>query len=891
MPPGRSSHLFLSYARDDADLVRRLGEAIRARGWQVWVDRTSIPSASEWMAEIRRGIESADGFVFVLTPSSVASRMCRVELAIAVDLSKRLLPLWVLTTPAWNEAQQKLQEQGGPDLLTEVPPELAKLDYIDINDFVHRADPLQALVDELLQASSRDLSWLRQHTQLQGDVKRWLDSRYADAALLRSELLAAAEEMLSAEGKDPPLTELQREYIERSSEARRSQLEREARQLARRILDLPPERVAVGVMLGLEGLTAYLATPELHGALRTLLSRWPLITVFSYESFVTSAAFGGNGTCVLTTSTDGWLTWIDPQSDDTVRRMGRDGVGMTKAVLMPDGKRAATACTDGYVRIVDLTTGGSNDIRVGDVGVDDLAVDADGRAVIATSGAASWWIDLAGGRQLELPLHPATITSVTFLGPSEVVTTCEDGQVRVLHLGDEQWDDLGWSEGAVNRVRLSPDGASMVMTGAFPGAVILDARTRDIKHRLEIPGGSALLSAFSADGGRIALTDIWGSVFVFASTGELVNRQNLFERYAWDVAMNRDGSIVAAASDDGRAVVYDVASGRQWLCAGHDGPVHQVAFDATGSVLLTRGSDTTVRLFETATVPGRVTFAQQATIVHTDLAPNGTLVATTGRDGTVRTYDIARRAMVARHTRPGEDPVSSTFASDDVLVVAYERGLIVLVDARSGAELRSLETPPIDAHAEVRLSRDQRHLVVWYFDEIVRILSPETGTVLDVDEAEREQLSVEIRTQLGLLNPSGRITAEDSGGPPHIEREGVTTYLRSQEHQLVRAGFAPDGSVVVGAALNRDELPIFDSADGELVATLDLSHPSNDARFSADGSQLIATWLNAVSIVRYPSTARLLDLAAARLTRPLTPSERAEFGLPAASEERQHITS
>jgi hypothetical protein len=125
----------------------------------------------------------------------------------------------------------------------------------------------------------------------------------------------------------------------------------------------------------------------------------------------------------------------------------------------------------------------------------------------------------------------------------------------------------------------------------------------------------------------------------------------------------------------------------------------------------------------------------------------------------------------------------------------------------------------------------------------------------------------------------------DGGQPPFLEREGAKIHLRTREHQVVRAGFAPDGSVVVGAALNRMELPVFDSSDGKLIAMLGLGHQSNDARFSADGTCIVATWLNAVSVVRYPSTARLLELARAQVYRKLTVQERAEFGLPIDGEE------
>jgi len=96
---------------------------------------------------------------------------------------------------------------------------------------------------------------------------------------------------------------------------------------------------------------------------------------------------------------------------------------------------------------------------------------------------------------------------------------------------------------------------------------------------------------------------------------------------------------------------------------------------------------------------------------------------------------------------------------------------------------------------------------------------------------------------------------------------------------VVEAAFAPDGSVVVGAALNLAEVPIFDAASGELVAALRISHPSNAARFSLPGGCIIARWLGAASVVRYPTLAQLIELAQAQVCRELTPAERTEFGL------------
>ena len=70
-----------------------------------------------------------------------------------------------------------------------MPPEIEKLDYIDINDFQSRDKPIEALVDELLAAAGRDLEWLHQHTRLQQDVNRWVNERYPREALLRGAVL------------------------------------------------------------------------------------------------------------------------------------------------------------------------------------------------------------------------------------------------------------------------------------------------------------------------------------------------------------------------------------------------------------------------------------------------------------------------------------------------------------------------------------------------------------------------------------------------------------------------------------------------------------------------------------------------------------------------------
>ena len=880
--PEKPAHLFLSYARDDAEVVRALRAAIEARGWTAWMDQVSIPSASEWMAEIRRGIESADGFVFVLTPSSVASRMCRVELSIAVDLSKRLLPLRALTDTAWAVAAAQLRERLGPELTATVPPEVERLDYIDINDFQSRDRPIEALVDELLAAAGRDLEWLHRHTRLQQDVKRWTDERYAREALLRGAVLQEAEAMLVAVDKDPPLTTLQREFVEASCAERRAVLSREAGQLAHRVLDLPEERVAIGIMAALAGLTAYVQTPALEGALRTLLARWPQRLLIRHEHYATSAAFSSDERKVMTGATDGFLRWIDAATGEIIRVMGRRDVPIMKAVLRPDGRTAAAACADGHVRIFDLETGASVEKQVSADVVEDLAVSGDGSAIVAVSGSVLTVIDTARDIVYTLPPHPDAVKSIDFFAALKLVTTCADGTVRFFHLDEQRWEEFGLPERTINDVCVSPDAKWMAICGSFTGVAIVDIATKSIMRHLDTAGESGLMVTLSGDGERLAVPTIWGDVVVFNPlNGERLMKRRIFPRYAWDVGLNHDGSLFAAASDSGVAGVGDPSIQGWWTCAGHDGPVRTVTFDSAARRLLTTGADSTVRIFDIGRIPGRLTIPHASTVISVDISPDGTIVTTTAQDGRTRVFEVESGAMLSTFAREGLTPLNAAFVSSEELIVAFQEGTIALVDVRSGAERHSVSTSPIETNSEVRMTSDRRWLVVSLFDEIVRVLDASDGSEAVIDDQERARITVDWQQQMGTLSAGGRIQARD-GRSPFIDRDGTSIYLKTREHQVVSAAFAPDGSVVVGAALNRAEIPVFDAANGELVAALRLSHQSNGTRFSRNGRTVVAMWLNAVSAVHYADADGLVALARRQVYRDLTAGERTEFGLPIA---------
>jgi len=85
--------VFISYSRLDRDFVGQLRENLLTQKQEVWIDWESIPPSQAWWDEIKKGIRRANNFVVVLSPNSVASPICQMEIEYARRLNKRIIPI------------------------------------------------------------------------------------------------------------------------------------------------------------------------------------------------------------------------------------------------------------------------------------------------------------------------------------------------------------------------------------------------------------------------------------------------------------------------------------------------------------------------------------------------------------------------------------------------------------------------------------------------------------------------------------------------------------------------------------------------------------------------------------------------------------------------------
>jgi len=211
-PPAASLDVFISYSRSDSDVARALNDELQMRGKTTWFDQESIASGADFQQEIDRGIESADNFLFILSPRSINSPYCADEVEYAAKHNKRFITI--------------LHQEVNT---TELHPELAKVQWID---FRQKEGEFYANVNQLLRTLDTDREYIQSHTKWLRRAIEWEHHGSNNDLLLRGSEFAIADNWLqeaTQSKKQPPITELQAKFIESSSKAIAAITKREKR--------------------------------------------------------------------------------------------------------------------------------------------------------------------------------------------------------------------------------------------------------------------------------------------------------------------------------------------------------------------------------------------------------------------------------------------------------------------------------------------------------------------------------------------------------------------------------------------------------------------------------------------------------------------------------------
>lgn len=87
--------VFISYARQDKEWAKWLGERLHGHGFEISTDMTSVAPGQSWIKELDRAIANADVLLAVLSPNYFQSTWCQQETAAAVANGVPIVPVLV----------------------------------------------------------------------------------------------------------------------------------------------------------------------------------------------------------------------------------------------------------------------------------------------------------------------------------------------------------------------------------------------------------------------------------------------------------------------------------------------------------------------------------------------------------------------------------------------------------------------------------------------------------------------------------------------------------------------------------------------------------------------------------------------------------------------------
>jgi WD40 repeat protein/tetratricopeptide (TPR) repeat protein len=774
-----STEVFLSYSRKDSDFARHLNTQLQEAGKTTWFDQESISTGVDFEKEIFKGIDSADNFVFVLSPDAVQSEYCEREVSYAADNRKRFISV--------------LHRDTEPATM---PTALQKINWIDF-----QTTPFENSFPELIQAIELDREHAHQHTVLQQRASDWAENNRSPDFLLNLTACTNAEnwqETALTENKQPAPTELQRNFIVDS---------RKAIKKANRRRNILLSSAIVGMMMAL--ILAFFAVVQMKDAKQ---ARTKAEKSEQKAKEAEADAIVQKNEALKTQSL--FLTDLSRQQTEkghTVEGMLLALEALPKTFPVHDRPYVAEAEDQLHKAVVAHTTTTSyaeHLVLEGDDSVSQVAFSPDGKTLVAaTTGTHVQLFNATSGQRLQTLIgHTSDVNHVAFSPDgSLLVTASSDNTARLWQVPSGKLvQTLAEHQGYVTHAAFSPDGSLLVTASYDNTARLWQVPSGKPVKTLAGHYGNVNHAAFSPDGSLLVTASNDGTARLWqVPSGKPVKALAGHQGYVRHAAFSPDGSLLVTASSDNTARLWQVPSSKPVkTLAGHYGDVNHAAFSLDGSKLVTASSDNTARLWQVPSgKPVKTLAGHYGDVNHAAFSPDGSLLVTASRDRTARLWQIPSGKPVQKLVGHAGTIFHAALSPDgSLLVTASWDNTARLWQVPSGKPVKTLAGHQDEVN-HAALSPDGFRLVTASSDKTARLWQVPSGKPVKTLAGHQDEVNHAAFSPDGSLlvtassDKTARLWQVPSGKP-------VKT-LAGHFKRVTHAAFSPDGSLLVTASLDK----------------------------------------------------------------------------------------
>ena len=263
--------------------------------------------------------------------------------------------------------------------------------------------------------------------------------------------------------------------------------------------------------------------------------------------------------------------------------------------------------------------------------------------------------DIHEGGLLAMSIHP---------NGDVFATAGQDGSVCLWESKEgNSTKNLELGKGWVEHIKWSPNGKFLAVV-LKKYVYVFDEKGQQRWISEEHP---STVSAIAWSNSNELATACYGQVVFFDVVSNKINQKLKWRGSLVSMVLSPDGDIVACGSQDNSVHFWRRSTDQDSEMTGYPGKPSQLAFDQSGTVLATGGSDrVTVWSFQgdgpEGTVPGEL-------ILHTEpisclaFSHDGMLLASGARDGSVFSWFLQNNGQ--------GDPVGGAFAGDLVSQIAW----------------------------------------------------------------------------------------------------------------------------------------------------------------------------------------------------------------------------
>lgn len=577
---------FISYSRHDKAFAGQLREAFANHQQDIWIDWQSIAPSQAWWEEIKQGIARANNFLLIMSPNSMSSPICQLEIEHARRLGKRIIPVMHIPYEREKVIMQIAARLGNPeqDATRAIWGSRQPHDVLDGNEavlkhinyfFFSAEDNFEERFADLLKVVQMDFEHTEQHTKLLLRAQEW-DTRERDAGFLLfdSELTDAETWLAASTQKVPAPSDLHRAFIQASRDAETKRAERlAALEAARRRARQTLIAVAILSVIFIVGALLFTTNQVNEAQNQVDIAETQAFSAENREATASSA-----------------LATAEQRTQQQLFDIASRDMAETAQQLLqeefPDPQLALAIALEAArlpnppartQEILSYAVDAAPRMRYShDDLINSVALSPDGRFAVSGTGndfaenlpIQMWNVETGEVVQL-FEGHTRAIRSVVFSPDGQSILSGSDDMT--LRLWDvESGEAILILEGHTDNVRsvaFSPDG-TQALSGSHDNSIRLwdletgetiytfTDHTRDVNSVAFSPDGQLGVSGAgdtTGDNNTIGLWDL--------TTGELIQ---FFEHPAasmQSVAFSPDGQTVLSGSNDGNMYLWDVETG------------------------------------------------------------------------------------------------------------------------------------------------------------------------------------------------------------------------------------------------------------------------------------------------------------------------------------------